>query len=424
MFLKFYGLKEQPFGVTPNPSYLYMGRSHSEALASLFYGIESDRGFMALIAKPGMGKTTLIFRLLEQLRPVARTAFLFQTQCAPEEFLRCLFSDLGCDSSKSDLLSLRTELDNILLAEAQSNRRVVLFIDEAQNLDDSVLETIRMLSNFETAQRKLFQIVLSGQPQLADMLKRPELAQLRQRISIIGRLDPFDTAEVGDYINHRLEVAGYIGNEIFTPNAVKLIAHYSEGIPRTVNNICFNALSLGCAKRNKKIDSTIVREVLSDLDLKDAPLAARIKLKTGSSKFRIAAAIALITVTGLLSYSFWKTSNRNKPEAARLATSPAVVPPSVSPQESGAGLNKAASSQTMTITVQPNETMGLITERYLKRRLNKTLSKEILQLNPHISDKNIIPSGGHLRIPVLAGATGSESSIRMQGQSAEREKKP
>ena len=267
MFLEYYGLREQPFGVTPDPRFLYFGATHREALASLFYGIESGCGFLALIAPPGMGKTTLLFHLLEKLRGSAQTVFLFQTQCGSREMFRHLLNDLGIDSTDQDLATMHESLNNVLLSNARKGRRVVLVIDESQNLRESVLETVRLLSDFETPQAKLLQIILAGQPQLADKLAHPSLTQLRQRISVISRLQPFTRVETMVYIEYRLCRAGYSGPPLFSYAAADMIASGSKGIPRIINNLCFNALTLGFAKRQKQIDADTVREVLADLDL-------------------------------------------------------------------------------------------------------------------------------------------------------------
>ena len=267
MFLDFYKLKEQPFGVTPDPHFLYLSGSHREALASLFYGVETGRGLMALVAPPGMGKTTLLFRLLEHLKRSARTAFLFQTQCDSLGLMRYLMGDLGIDTRGQDFVTMHEQLNDLLIREANSGKRFVLVIDEAQNLDDAVLETARLLSDFETPSKKLLQIIFAGQPQLAEKLQRPELAQLRQRISILGRLEPFNTTEVIHYINHRLRVAGHSSDSLFTPEAFERIAASSRGIPRSINMLCFGALSLGCALGRMQIDDDLIRAVEADLDL-------------------------------------------------------------------------------------------------------------------------------------------------------------
>lgn len=268
MFLNFYGLREQPFGVTPDPRFLYLSPTHREALASMYYGIDAERGFVALIAKPGMGKTNLLFQLLQQFRAKARTAFVFQTQCTSREFMRFLLLELGCEvDANMDLVSMHEMFNRCLLQEAHAGRRFIVVVDEAQNLEPSVLETIRLLSDFETPQAKLLQIILSGQPELADKLSRPSLRQLRQRVSLLSTLKPLPADEVVHYINHRLRAAGREDTSLFTPAAVRLIAEMCEGIPRNINNICFNALSLGCALKQKTIDVDAIRQVAADFDL-------------------------------------------------------------------------------------------------------------------------------------------------------------
>jgi general secretion pathway protein A len=274
MFLDFYRLREQPFGVTPDPRYLYFSPGHREALASLFYGIETGRGFLSLVAEPGMGKTTLLFQLLQRWKGYVHSAFLFQTQCDSRELIRYLLDDLGLKSDGEDIVRMHSELNEFLYRETKAGRRVVVFIDEAQNLSDTVLETVRLLSDFEAPDKKLLQIILAGQPELEERLSRPGLAQLRQRIAIQSRLEPLPASEVVRYVRHRLEVAGYEGNELFTREAFALIAERSRGIPRLINNICFNALSLGCARQERQIDSDLVKEAARDLSI-DAPFAQR-----------------------------------------------------------------------------------------------------------------------------------------------------
>jgi type II secretory pathway predicted ATPase ExeA/HSP20 family molecular chaperone IbpA len=260
MFLDFYGLCEQPFGVTPDPAYLYPTRTHGQALTALIYGIKAGRGFMALIADPGMGKTTLLYRLMDELRESARTVFLFQTQCDSREFFCYILGELGIETAGMDLASMHKKLNEVLFGEMLSGRRFVLIVDEAQNLEAPVLETIRLLSNFETTHSKLLEIVLAGQPLLAEKLARPDLSQLRQRIVILGRLEHLSAAETASYIEHRLKVAGYSGGPLFAPDALALIAKRSQGIPREINTLCFNALLLGKARRSRTITGDIARE--------------------------------------------------------------------------------------------------------------------------------------------------------------------
>jgi len=272
MFLKFFGLREQPFGVTPDPRFLYLSAAHREALASLYYGIEAGRGFLGLIAKPGMGKTTILFHLLEKFRSTARTAFLFQTQCSSREFMRFLLAELGYEGD-DDFVRMHEEFNKRLLQEARAGNRFIVVVDEAQNLEPSVLETVRLLSDFETTKAKLMTIILAGQPELAGKLASPGLAQLRQRVSIVNRLEPLAPWELKSYIEHRLKVAGYEGDQLFEEDILPEIARFTEGIPRNINNFCFNALSLACAMRQTVVDSAVVQEVMADLDIHKHTLA-------------------------------------------------------------------------------------------------------------------------------------------------------
>jgi general secretion pathway protein A len=267
MILDYYKLAEAPFGDTPDTRFLYFGEQHREALASLMVGTENNRGFLAVIAQPGMGKTSLIYEYLERMRDKARTAFVFQTDCDSREFIRHILLDLGIDPTGKDLPAMHEMINGVLAAEAQAGRRFILVIDEAQNLDERTLESIRLLSNFETPWTKLMQIVLVGQPQLAKMLTKPSMLQLRQRISMVIRIEPFNFEETRNYINHRLTAAGYRGPSLFTVGARRLIAERSQGIPRNINNICFNAMTLACAMKQSTIDHNVVLEVLADLDL-------------------------------------------------------------------------------------------------------------------------------------------------------------
>jgi TonB family protein len=419
VFLKYYQLREQPFGVTPDPRFLMDTPSHREAWATLHYCIESGRGFVGLVAPPGLGKTTLLFRFMEELRGHTKTAFLFQTQCDSDEFLTLLLNDLAdtpgfkagvsqgqnssaiwqsrceralttthaegaaillqqgqslvctasigaapsvgavvemdvslsgeCFRTRRPISCENTHVDQRLSVESRqnlpftsfliaplcSNNRVVgvvevfslsksafgatertalyelggeesaddgfvqarsgpirgaeraalhealhanllresekgvppvLIVDEAQNLSDSVLETIRLLSDFETPRSKLLQVILAGQTELRDRLSSPGLVHLRQRISMMTELAPLTQREVREYIAHRLRIAGYTGAPLFTPEAYDLVAELSNGIPRNVNNICFQAMSLAWASGTTKIGTDVLREVSTDVN--------------------------------------------------------------------------------------------------------------------------------------------------------------
>ncbi|HKU23066.1 MAG TPA: TonB family protein [Terriglobales bacterium] len=293
MYLKFYGLREEPFGATPDPRFLYASPTYQEAQATLEYGIRSGRGFTALIARPGMGKTTLLFHLLERYSTAARTAFIFLTQCDSREFLRYLMTELGADTGETDFVRLQEQFGQLLAREAQAGKKVIAVVDEAQNLDVSVLETVRLLSDFETPRAKLLHIILTGQPELADRLASPALLQLRQRISHLVRLEPLTAAEVNRYIDHRLQVAGYSGPPLFTAPARALLVERSEGIPRNINNLCFNALSLGFAMSRRTIGPDILAEVSADLDFEGVSTQKAEQLRFSSTAAEVASAPAL-----------------------------------------------------------------------------------------------------------------------------------
>ena len=269
MVVDYYKLAEQPFGVTPDPRFLYMTPTHREAMASILYGVMENRGFSALIAPPGMGKTTLLFELLNRCGQSMRTVFLFQFQPSPEVLLRNLLAELGILDEGKDFAGMHEKLNQTILQEAKQGKRIVVVVDETQNFPEPVLETLRMLSNFETSQAKLLHIILSGQPQLAEMLFS-SIEQLRQRISIMAALRPLNAQEIRNYIEHRLRVAGYKSRRpLFTSVAYELIAEYSGGIPRNINNLCFNAMSLGFATKQPIIGREIIDEVFRDLNLED-----------------------------------------------------------------------------------------------------------------------------------------------------------
>jgi len=199
-----------------------------------------------------------------------RTIFLFQFQPSPEGLLRNLLAELEIPDDGESFVGMQEKLNQAILREAKQGKRIVVVVDEAQNSCEPVLEVLRMLSNFETSQEKLIHIILSGQPQLADMLFSPAIEQLRQRISIMAVLRPLNAQETRGYIEHRLRLAGYQSAQpLFTTAACELIAEYSGGIPRNINNYCFNAMSLGCALKKSSIGREIVREVFHDLNLAD-----------------------------------------------------------------------------------------------------------------------------------------------------------
>lgn len=268
MMLSHFKLREQPFGVSPDPRYLYSSSTHREALASIVYGIESGLGFITLTGMPGTGKTTLLFEVMRRFEKSAKIVFLVQTISSPADLLRAILLDLGVTEVKPHLADMQLQLNRVLISQASTGRRFLLVVDEAQNLSDSVLEAVRMLSNFETASQKLMQIVLAGQLQLAERLALPQLLQLRQRISIFAHLKSLSLIETRAYINHRIEIAGYHSdNPIFENPALALIYGHSGGVPRNINTLCFHAMSLAYARDCTTVGSDLIKAVIDDLDL-------------------------------------------------------------------------------------------------------------------------------------------------------------
>jgi len=260
MFLEYFQMREDPFGVTPDPTYLYLSRTHFDALDALRSGIVDGRGFLALIAEPGMGKTTLLYQLMDILPEGSRVAFLFQTQCTSREFFQYLLSELGVDTRGMGLVAMHGKLNEMMFDEMLEAKRFVLIIDEAQNLDTRVLETIRLLSNFESPHSKLLQIVLAGQPGLGTKLKQEEMSQLLQRVSLVKHLSPLSLQETVNYIRHRLKVAGYAGGDLFTSEALVLIQERSKGIPRLINKFCYNALTEAQFAGSRIVSADIVQK--------------------------------------------------------------------------------------------------------------------------------------------------------------------
>jgi general secretion pathway protein A len=270
-----FGLSEAPFNITPDPSFLYLSASHREGLAQLSYGIRARKGFVVLTGEVGTGKTTLIHALLNDLNGSAQTALIFSTIVSPADLLRSVCEEFGLVEPKRPLGEIHdylVSLNEFVLESYRKGENCALIIDESQNLSAEVLESIRLLSNFETSKDKLLQILLVGQPELAVRLNSPELRQLKQRVMLRHHLCALSLQECCEYVSNRLKVAGGAPT-IFTPNALESIHSYSGGIPRIVNVLCDNALLTGYALGRKEIDTGIIREVAEDLSITTSPEA-------------------------------------------------------------------------------------------------------------------------------------------------------
>jgi general secretion pathway protein A len=264
VYLEHFHLTEEPFSVTSDPRFLYLSQSHDEALAHLDYCIKFRKGFAAITGEIGTGKTTLLNTLISRLDEHYSVAFVYRSAATTEELMRYVFKDLGLPTDLADRASYLNRFNDYLLEQAQAGRDVVLVIDEGQNLPSSVLEDLRLISNFETPTTKLVQIILAGQTELAEKLQSPELRQLSQRISIQYKLKALNPDETGSYIQHRLKTANARQLDIFQAKAVKRIYQASGGVPRVINQICDTALVRAAYLRKSVVDVSVVNAVLRE----------------------------------------------------------------------------------------------------------------------------------------------------------------
>lgn len=275
MYQRFFGLRESPFNVNPDPRYLFLTRQIQEALAGLTYGIQNRKGFILLTGEVGTGKTTLLNRLLDWLRGQrVATAFIFNSRLEASHLFDFMMAEfeIPCESREKSQVLLR--LNQWLLERYRAGETAVLIVDEAQNLSSEVLEEIRLLTNLETSTEKLLQIVLTGQPELEEKLKLPQLRQLRQRITLRCRTAPLSMDETFGYIAERLRVAGANGEPIFSKEAIQSVHAYSRGIPRVVNLLCEHSMINSYVDGLRPIPANLVEEVAKEFQLDEiAPIA-------------------------------------------------------------------------------------------------------------------------------------------------------
>jgi general secretion pathway protein A len=337
MYTAFYGLGEKPFSLTPNPAFLYLSDSHREALAHLVYGLEEGEGFIVLAGEVGTGKTTLCRSLLERIEGDSEIAILFNPSNNDIELLQSISEEFGLVAEERSRRQLLSALNAFLLDCHGRDRRVVLIVDEAQNLSIETLEQIRLLSNLETTSSKLIQIILMGQPELETKLDSDALRQLRQRVTVHWSLRPFSAEDTAAYVQHRLYVAAGAERDIFTPAALRELHRLTGGIPRLVNVLCDRALLVGYAEGGHRVGTKWVRQAA-----REVPDAARRAGSAGSSRrlWALAACLLVGVVSGL---GLWRWGVipgwERAPDAAlapvalaRQAVSPGVLntPPSPS----------------------------------------------------------------------------------------------
>lgn len=266
MYLEYYGLTEPPFNITPNPRFLFYSAKHREAFNHLLYGIRERKGFVQLTGEVGAGKTTLCRALLDQLGDNFSTALIVNPALDSHQLVQSIATEFGLKVKGLDRLETIAEINHFLLEQMAQNRESVLIIDEAQDLTNDLLEQVRLLSNLETDERKLLQIVLMGQPELRDRLNQHELRQLRQRITVRFHLRPLKFNEVGQYVQHRLHVSGGKGPPYFTTPALWRIHRYSQGVPRLINALCDKCLLAGFVHARDRIDFKMVGRAINELE--------------------------------------------------------------------------------------------------------------------------------------------------------------
>ena len=268
MYESFFDLTRKPFSITSSPSFLFLSRRHREALAHLTYGIKERVGFIEITGEVGTGKTTICRTLLNQLDEKTKTAFIFNSNLSESQLMQTIVEDFGIKTAQRSKGALFSELNRFLLRQLTLGNNVVLIIDEAQNLSAKLLEQVRMLSNLESENEKLLQIVLVGQPELRDKLNSPSLRQLRQRIAVRYHIEALNREEVGQYIAHRLALSGGTNGKapVFAESALEAIYQYSQGIPRLINLVCNKALLTGFVLDERNITDEIIKRSVSELE--------------------------------------------------------------------------------------------------------------------------------------------------------------
>jgi general secretion pathway protein A len=427
MYQEFYGLKKPPFGITPDPEFLFRSPSHEEALASIVYGVDQRKGFVMVLGEVGLGKTTILRCYLDKLAEKSlTTAYVFNANVTFKALLGTIYRELSIAGKPDDVDGMVNRLHEVFIEEYRQGRNVVLVVDEVQNMPIETLENLRVLSNLETSTDKLLQMVLVGQPEFASMLKLQKLRQLRQRIAVRSTLLPFTDRMSLDYIEHRLNKAGGSSASVFTPGALRKIVEHARGVPRVINILCDNALANGLGYQKRPVTARIVREAIADL--------------TGRTRVRwlpwaFASLVAVLAAGALFLASPYREllfASGNAPvELPALPPEPARVLPvaaggedwlfwsgeesvAASPESAAGDMTAAdASGESIvaTVVVKEGDTLfrlardfyGFTNERVLRR---------IQGTNPGIKDPNTLLVGTTIRFPDIRGLGAGKAQLR------------
>ena len=411
MYLGFYGLKKQPFHITPDPEFLYLSPSHKEALAAIIYGIEERKGFVTITGAVGVGKTTILRSYLDSAKTKRlKIIYIFNARLTFEGLLKTIYRELNLPIESDDTVEMVNRLYEVLIEEYKQENTVVLVVDEAQNMPVDTLESLRMISNLETSKDKLIQIVLVGQLEFEEELNLDRLRQLKQRLAIRSTILPLTKEESLEYIKFRLQKAGSPSALVFSTPALKEIIRKSAGIPRLLNVLCDNALITGFGYQKKPVTKSIVKEIIRDLDGSK---------RSSPRRWQVPATVALV---GMLAGAFWVSSHRQtvpgKVEELMVAEhgkqgsavqemkqSEAPVAKVGLPQavvrvrEPGSSQSETTYSGS-TKTVTPGDNLSRLSYEVYGRSGVEVI-KLIRQYNPQITNPNVIYPGARILFPDL-----------------------
>jgi general secretion pathway protein A len=345
MYTSFFGLSEKPFAITPDPRYLYLSERHAEALAHLLYGINESGGFIQLTGEVGTGKTTVVRTLLSRVPHHADVAVILNPRVTPVEFLLTICEELGLPIEEADRDSVKQMIDALnrrLLSAHAEGRRIIVIVDEAQNLSAETLEQVRLLTNLETPTQKLLQIILIGQPELRELLDRNELRQLAQRITGRYHLQPLSRDETQGYVRHRLRVAGASG-EIFTPGALREVHRLAAGVPRVINVSCDRALLGAYTQETRKVTAALVRQAAGEV-------YGRRFMPQWIGWAASALLLIGIAATGVVAWRIWQQQAAPAPAAAPVAAAIRPVAPARPASPPAASINALLAANSASTT--------------------------------------------------------------------------